>query len=222
MNQPADKPKVDRRILRTKQALREALFQLLQQKEYDEITVEEITDLANIGRATFYLHYKDKEDLLLEEISNRVDSRAKMIYDLSQAKWLPPFENRDELRIALEEKGVFGPIRYLFQHIYDNSEFYSILLKNSNSGKISERIRTIIIEGVSNFLNNMIANDKLELTKDIPIDVIAAYFSGALLSSISMWMDQGMKYTPQEMSDHFYQLFVNGSKIYIKLNRPQQ
>ena len=54
MSLPPDEPKIDRRILRTRQALREALFTLIQEKDYDEITVEEITDRANLGRATFY------------------------------------------------------------------------------------------------------------------------------------------------------------------------
>ena len=61
------KSKTDRRIQRTRQSLRTALLELIKEKGYDAISIEEITERANVGRATFYLHYKDKEDLLLED-----------------------------------------------------------------------------------------------------------------------------------------------------------
>ena len=61
--------KPDRRIQRTRRALRNALLQLVKEKRYDSILVEEITQRANLGRATFYLHYKDKEDLLVDVFS---------------------------------------------------------------------------------------------------------------------------------------------------------
>ena len=63
------KNKTDRRIQRTRQSLRNALLELIKEKGFDAISTEEITERANVGRATFYLHYKDKEDLLLEEFS---------------------------------------------------------------------------------------------------------------------------------------------------------
>ena len=62
MPQPA-KEKTDRRIQRTRQSLRTALLTLIKEKGYDAISIEEITERANVGRATFYLHYKNKEDL---------------------------------------------------------------------------------------------------------------------------------------------------------------
>jgi hypothetical protein len=61
--------KTDRRVLRTRAALRQALMELIREKGYEALTVEEITQHANLGRATFYLHYRDKDDLLLEEFS---------------------------------------------------------------------------------------------------------------------------------------------------------
>src|SRR5258708_20033897 len=59
------KEKKARRIQRTRHLLRQALFTLIVERGYETITVEEITERANVGRATFYVHYKDKEELLL-------------------------------------------------------------------------------------------------------------------------------------------------------------
>ena len=59
---------LDRRTRRTRRSLREALFALILEKGYDAVTIEHITERADLGRTTFYLHYRDKEDLLLEAI----------------------------------------------------------------------------------------------------------------------------------------------------------
>lgn len=63
----------DRRVTRTKTALREALLTLIQERGYDAITTQEIVDRANVGRSTFYAHYADKEDLLLENMQQLAD-----------------------------------------------------------------------------------------------------------------------------------------------------
>ena len=60
MIKPMKNNKTDRRIQRTRQALHSALLELTKEKGYDSISIEEITAHANVGRATFYLHYKDK------------------------------------------------------------------------------------------------------------------------------------------------------------------
>jgi len=62
-------PTEDRRTLKTKKFLAEALKELILEKEYDEITIQEITDRANVGRSTFYAHYESKEQLLVGNIN---------------------------------------------------------------------------------------------------------------------------------------------------------
>lgn len=59
---------VDRRVARTKEALRTALLELIERKGYDAISVQELVDHANVGRATFYSHYADKDDVLRENL----------------------------------------------------------------------------------------------------------------------------------------------------------
>src|SRR5580700_11065095 len=57
--------KPDRRIRQTRSRLGNALIALIQEKPIDEVTVQEVLDRASVGRSTFYLHYRDKEDLFL-------------------------------------------------------------------------------------------------------------------------------------------------------------
>ena len=67
------KPNQDRRILKTKNALRDAMLALMVPRGWDEMTIQEICDKANVGRSTFYLHYQSKDDLLLEGLNDLRD-----------------------------------------------------------------------------------------------------------------------------------------------------
>ena len=60
--------KTDRRIVRTRNALGDAMVALMLEKEFDEITVQQVLDRAGVGRATFYTHYRDKDDLFLSDV----------------------------------------------------------------------------------------------------------------------------------------------------------
>ncbi len=79
--------KVDRRVNRTRRQLREALFNLILEKGYDAVTVEEITARADVGRTTFYLHYHDKEDLLMESIGELVDDLIEQMARFPMDEW---------------------------------------------------------------------------------------------------------------------------------------
>ena len=61
----------DRRITKTRKAIYQAFLHLLNQKDYEAITVQEIIDLADVGRSTFYSHYESKE-LLLDELCQKL------------------------------------------------------------------------------------------------------------------------------------------------------
>lgn len=78
-------PKIDRRILKTKNSIKEAFEELLQRKKYSNITVRELTDCANITRKTFYLHYNTLSDVVEEMINER----SKVLTDyLSEINFL--------------------------------------------------------------------------------------------------------------------------------------
>src|SRR6266705_7027751 len=62
--------KEDRRVRRTRESLHDALISLALEKNYDSITVQEILDRADVGRSTFYVHFSDKNELLISEMDN--------------------------------------------------------------------------------------------------------------------------------------------------------
>jgi len=205
MAQPM-KNKTDRRIQRTCQSLRRALLELIKEKKYDDISIEEITERANVGRATFYLHYKDKEDLLLEEFSEIVYKRAQVLSEIPFSAWLPIQEEDPEENRPLQ------PLLMVFQHIHDNSDLYCLLLKSANSSRIVERIRKVSTEAIVKFVETKMQTDPIPLLFEVPIEFFAAFFSGALLSIVSWWIKEDMRHTPEEVTDMFRSLFFRGAR----------
>src|SRR3954468_15906060 len=82
--------KADRRSERTRQLLSAALIALMLEQRYDEITVQDIIDRANIGRSTFYAHYLDKEDLLISEFTRVLDTLSPHIEQLGPGEHSAP------------------------------------------------------------------------------------------------------------------------------------
>ena len=68
--------KIDRRVLRSRRQLSAALLELMHEKSFDDITIKDITDRADMNRATFYLHYGTKEELLYKSLEVRFDQRS--------------------------------------------------------------------------------------------------------------------------------------------------
>ena len=207
---PTDKKnKIDRRIQRTRLALRTALLELLKHKNYDDISLEEITEQANVGRATFYLHYKDKEDLILEQFSEMANERAETLSEIPFSDWFPA----DDSPESKSPKHISPrPLLMVFQHIKEHSDLYYILLKSSKSSRTYERIRKIITEAIVGFVQNKLANDPIPILFKVPVEFFAAYFSGAMLSSADWWLEEGMHYSPEEMTVMFRSLFFRGAK----------
>ena len=209
------KNRTDRRIQRTRQALHAALLELIKEKGYDAISTEEITERANIARATFYLHYKDKEDLLLEEFSEMANERVQAISKIPFSAWFPTQDANENNPLKSDPP---RPILMVFQHIKDNSELYYILMKSAKSSRIVERIRKISTEAITKFVENKIETDPLPIFFNIPIDFFAAYFSGALLSTVDWWLEEGMNHSPEEVTKLFRSLFFRGARETVGLS----
>src|ERR1700744_4660075 len=107
-------PKEDRRMLRTKKCLADALKQLILEKDYDSITVQDIIDRGNVGRSTFYTHYESKEQLLV----GNINFQERLIY--------LPEDDRSPMGIN---------IQYLFEHTKEHLPLYKAM-RNSKGVEI--------------------------------------------------------------------------------------
>jgi len=207
--------KTDRRIQRTRLSLRTALMELIKEKDYDALSIEEITERANVGRTTFYLHYKDKEDLLMEEFSTILYERAMVLSEIPFSVWLQISDEDPKNSKSLQ------PLLLVFQHIYENSELYYLLLQSSNSSKVIERIRKITTDSIVKVVEAKKETDPIPLLAEVPIEFFAAFFSGALISVVSWWISEDMKHTPEEVTKMFRSLFFRGATGTLGLSADQ-
>jgi AcrR family transcriptional regulator len=207
-----DSPKVDRRILRTRQALRSALLSLIKEKGFDAISVEEITEKANLGRATFYLHYRDKEDLLLEEFREIATNRVQVLSEIPVEIWRSSQGNLE----AANGLDPIMPLLLVFEHASQNADLYRILFKGQSSERIAGQLREIIIQSINVIITTRKQNESHSTQMEVPVELLAAYFSGALMSSIKWWLEQESPPKPEEMASMFQHLFFPGvMKVWI-------
>lgn len=202
-----DVPAVDRRVARTRRALRQALFQLIQEKGYDAISVEEIARRADLGRTTFYLHYRDKEDLLLDEFVQIANERVGAVSRIPLAEWLAAARAGQTPPAST----ALLPLLPIFQHAAENAGLYRVLLRGSLAPRFAERVRELIGRSVAEVVQAKMKNDPMPIEPHIPLDLLGAYFAGALQGSLAWWLDQPEPPAPEAMALMFQQLFFPGA-----------
>lgn len=197
---PTDMPstKTDRRVLRTRVALRDAFLTLIREKGYDAITVEEITQRAGLGRATFYLHYKDKEDLLLDQLNALAQNRVQLLAEIPISGW------------DIKTNPPYLPILLVFQNAAENASLYRVVLHSEGSVRITARLRDIIRSALET-IQVQGGEGGFSLSTTVPLEFLAAYLAGALVGAISWWLDQDGSYDAVEMTRTFQLMFFPGA-----------
>lgn len=185
------KPKKDRRIDRTRASLREALIALILERGYGAVSVQDIAGHANIGRATFYLHYRDKEELLLECVESIVAAFWEQLKNQDVQEWL----NSDE-----------APIRLVFQFAARHADLFRVILSGHGSLRTSRRLQEIVAEKTSQVVQA--SAKKYEVRLNLPVEVISNFFAGSLLALINWWLEEERPYTPEQMADMFRTLIM--------------
>lgn len=188
--------KSDRRINRTRRQLREALMSLLLEKGYSTVTVEEITNRADLGRTTFYLHYRDKEELLLESIETTAEELRAQVDQL--------------LSTNSSETNYSNAIHFVFQQAAKNASLYRIILSGGAANSVLNRIREIFSEAALEFFQRRLS-DPNNLPSAIPLDVVAHAFATSMLGLMTWWLEQGIPYSAEQISSYFRILFFSGA-----------
>lgn len=198
---------LDRRVRRTRHALEQALISLILEKGYDAVTIEDITNRADLGRTTFYLHFKDKEDLLMQTI----DSIAEDFLEHHEAV-LGQFESPEsainKLKLNMDRRVIYQ----IFLHAHDNADLYKVMLRGEGGIKASRRLVDLIKDETIKRLKSI-----KELEIDVPIEVISVFFAGTLVELIKWWLEEEQPYEIEEMVKYFQQMFILGARDTLKL-----
>lgn len=176
----------DPRIERTRQKLHQAITALVLTKSYDSISIRDIVAQAEIGYATFFRHYPDKEALLLDVLDEL----------LGELKVLLRPSNGD-----LTAEGTL-----IFTHAAQNGPLYKVLLQGEGTQTILTKIQA---DGVTELLSHWAnANNAVdEAQTAVPRPILANHIVSGIITLIKWWLDHDKPYPPAEMGRIYAKLF---------------
>ncbi len=186
--------KTDRRIQRTRRLLGEALLALIVEKGYTAITVQDILDRANMGRSTFYAHYRDKDDLLFGEFEH-----FKELFEQSDAH-----APTDSHRLRQEDA---SPSLAFFRHAGEQHRLYKAMVGKSSGETVRKLLYEYISDLMKSHLEQNIPNDK---NLAVPRAVAIHYFISSFLALLTWWLDNDMPYSAEQMDQIFKTLTLPG------------
>jgi AcrR family transcriptional regulator len=184
--------KLDRRVERTRQRLREALLSLIVEQGYEKVTVKDILDRAEIGRATFYEHFRSKEDLLGSGIEQL------------RAHLLKEWKSGSEAGRGPVER--LGFTLALFQHVDSHRRLYKAIVGRESGVIVERKMRRMLADLVREDLKSRKSAGQNTVSKDLAVQ----YVVGALWSVLTWWMDYRVPLPPEEMNSIFRQLTFPG------------
>ena len=171
---------VDRRVRKTRRQLRECLITLLKEKKVQDITVRELTDMADLNRGTFYLHYKDVFDLLEK-------TEAELQEDFNQLVC-----KHDAVDLKQRPSVIFNEIYSL---VYDNADLIEILLGENGDLSFVNRLKQLIREKC--------LKDWMEVFRSgnaAAFDAFLSFIVSGCIGLVQYWLQTGLKETPEQMA----------------------
>jgi AcrR family transcriptional regulator len=179
--------KLDPRVVRTRQMLRDALVSLIAEKGFDAITVQDIADRATLNRATFYLHYQDKQELLVKSLHDEID---ELMADIG------PTEENAQLFID----GPQRPIVQVFQHVARHARFYQVMMGAEGVPSFIAGVRDYMAAITLRWLNFLQPDPEKSA---VPLEIVANSLSWSLLGVLIWWLERDMPHPPDYMAEQF-------------------
>ncbi len=186
--------KIDRRVLRTRQLLRNALLTLIQERDFDSLTVQDITERATLNRATFYLHYADKHDLLLQVI-------RETLVELTDL----PLPHPDDSPSHIDPEHIRVFFILVFQHVITHLTFYRVMLQARGMAGVSDEIHATIYK-VGMWMLGRVENVRWR----VPSEVIMSMIGGAYLGVVRWAVTQPTTPTPEHLAAQFIEVMMPG------------
>lgn len=183
----------DRRRARTRKQFFDALIDLILERGYDTVTIQDIADRADLARATFYLHFADKNDLLM--------SGLRDIYDAIVAEQ-PPYtlddlRDPDSIVISLPA----------FQQAVEYRRVYRRMMESTSGAEIDRRIRAYLAGHCRAQMEQFVAEAGITRLA-LPMDVLVEHMASSLMGLINYWLMQGddSPYSAEDMARMYQRL----------------
>lgn len=183
----------DRRVKRTKKALRECLFQLLDEKTVDDITVKELTNMADINRSTFYFYYKDIDDMIIQ-----IQDEIYSVFERDVIRSAGEFNTKDDF------------VQYLVRFLTfckEREKSCKFVMNNDPGNNLAKRIKSALLM--------CIPDTKTVFAEDDPKRYLTDYAIAGFWELILQWMYDGMKIPPNEMAVFLANVYFYGSRFVL-------
>jgi AcrR family transcriptional regulator len=176
--------KNDRRSKKTRQAIVMALVELMNEKNFQSITIQEIIDKADVGRSTFYSHFETKMDLLEYCVETFLD----LLYEQSKKEY--------------SDSNTPFPIATILQHVFEHKFMIKGLLCTESEPYIIQKTQTYWYDKLSEY----ISTSNAEIKVNVPPDLLSYYITSTMLSMLKWWLNNGCKISPKDMETYFYEV----------------
>ncbi|MBR5409940.1 MAG: TetR/AcrR family transcriptional regulator [Clostridia bacterium] len=183
----------DRRVKRTKKALRDCLFRLLETKTADEITVKELTAMADINRSTFYFYYRDIDDMIMQ-----IQDEIYSVFE------------RDVIMTAESFGTANDFVQYLTRYLRfctENERIVKFVMSNDPKNNLAKRIKSALLR--------VIPDSTKVFREGDPKRYLTAYAVAGFWELILAWMYEGMVIEPEEMAVFLTNVYFYGSRFVL-------
>ncbi|OWA34009.1 TetR family transcriptional regulator [Saccharibacillus sp. O16] len=181
----------DRRIRRSKKALKETLIALMREHDFKEISITELVRRADLNRGTFYKHYRDMEGLLAETVE---DAISDLIFSYRE-----PYQHTDSLDLRkLTASGV-----KIFEHVHRHAAFYTLVVESQALPGLSDRICEVIKDLSLHDLELETLNPRINHS------LYAGYQAYAIWGMILEWIKGGFVHSPEYMANQLLEYIRN-------------
>ena len=186
--------KQDRRVARTQQLIRQALLALIREKGFEPLTVQEIIDRANVGRATFYAHFDSKEDLLISGFEEfRASLRARQRDALSRGR-------------TVEER-LLGFSHEVFAHTDQYRDVFRAMAGKRSGAAVQRLLHKLIVDLVREDVRGTVRTERAT-----PADAVVQFIAGGLFGLLMWWMEARGRPTAAEVDALFRRLAIPALK----------
>ena len=185
----------DLRVIRTKKMIYTAFVKLVNEYGFDSLTVQQIADEAMINRATFYSHFKDKQDLF-DQIFNT------LISYFNEFKHAEIFLDKNTVNLPVLEHTLAN----IFRNIGNNRELFFLIADSSMRNQLIEHLETLVRETTTGFLDNLkiTQNDRI-----IPKEFVFSYMTSTFIGTLNWWLKSDEEFDPESLAHFIIQLIEN-------------
>ena len=180
----------DRRVQRTRQLLHRALLSLIRERGFEALSVQDIIDRADVGRATFYAHFDNKEDLLVSGIDG-----------LRTA--LKEGQRRALTQGARAEDRVFAFSRELFEHVDAHRDVFQAMVGKRSGAVIRQMFHKMLLDLVREDVKTMAPRAEARSTTG---EAAAQFIAGGLFGLVIWWVDAPKRLSVEDVEEAFKRL----------------